>query len=272
MVLVRRAMLHALLPMLGLSMGGNAMAQAGRDFCPDRPGLGTPACTMDKGRISVELGIAGWEHDRTADQRTDSVTAGDWLVRLGLDDALEAQIGWTAYGHVRVRDRLSGAVEKAGGVGDITLALRRNLRNPDGSGTAIAVMPYATLPVGTGPLGAGDWAAGLIVPMSMDLPSGFSFALTPQVAAAADSDGRGRHLAFGSVAGLGFGFGPTVSASLELSLLRDHDPDGRSTDALAGLSLAWQPGDDLQLDAGVNLGLNRASPDVAVYIGIARRF
>jgi hypothetical protein len=29
---------------------------------------------------------------------------------------------------------------------------------------------------------------------------------------------------------------------------------------------------DVQLDAGVNLGLNRATPDVEIYAGVAKRF
>lgn len=262
----RAAALLALIASVGI-----ARAEPGpRDFCPDRPGLGTPACTMDKGRVALELGIAGWEHDRGGGSRADTVTAGEGLVRIGLADRLEAQIGWTAYGHARVRAP-SGAVSRTGGTGDVIVALRRNLRNPDGSGTAIAFMPYATLPVGSAPLGAGDWGAGLRVPMSVELPEGFSFALTPQIDAAVDGDGRGRHLAFGGVAGLGLGVGD-VSGGVEFSLMRDDDPAGRATLALAGLSLAWQAGDDLQFDAGVNLGLDGDSPDAAFYLGIARRF
>ena len=35
---------------------------AEREFCANRPGLGTPACTLAPGSAMVELGIAAWDH------------------------------------------------------------------------------------------------------------------------------------------------------------------------------------------------------------------
>lgn len=241
-----------------------------RELCPDRPGLGTPACTTDKGQIVVELGVGDWTRDSDAGTTSDVVTVGEWLIRVGVTDSLEAQLGWTSYGHARIRQ--TGSVTKDSGNGDVTIALRQNLRNPDGSKTAIAVMPYVTLPAGASPLGAGDWGAGLLVLMSFELPQGLSLALTPRIDAAVDSDGEGRHLAFGSVIGLGFAISDAVSGAAELSVVRDCDPHSHDTTTLAGLSLGWQPDDDLQLDAGINLGLNRNSPDSEIYFGIVRRF
>jgi len=246
-------------------------AAPARDLCPDRPGLGTPACTLDKGRVIVELGLGDWTRDTAGPVRTDTIIAGDALVRIGLNDRLEAQIGWTAYGHVRTRDLAAGTIDKTSGTGDVTLALRRNFSNADGSGFSIAAMPYVTLPVGGQTIGAGDWGAGLLIPMSFDL-GGISLALSPQVDAAVDSDGKGRHLGYGSVVGIGFPLTDAISASAEISLYRDGDPAGHSTEALAGLSAGWQPDDDLQLDVGLNLGLNAASPDTELYFGIAKRF
>lgn len=251
---------------------GLAAGQEARDLCADRPGLGTPACTVDKGRVVVELGLGDWTREQDAQGRVDTIQAGDALVRLGLGDHLEAQVGWTAYGHVRSHDRLGGMVEKDGGVGDVQLALRRNLSNPDGSGFSIAMMPYVSLPVGGSAIGAGDWGAGLIVPVSFDLGGGLSLDLTPQIDAAVDGDRHGRHVAYGSVAGLGFSLSDTVSGAIEGQVARDEDPDGHATQALAGLSFAWQPSADVQIDIGANIGLNQDSPDSQVYLGVVRRF
>lgn len=249
-----------------------AHAQDARDLCTDRPGLGTPPCTVEPGRVVAELGLADWTHDKDALSRTDTVEAGDLLLRFGLTESLEAQIGWTAYGHERVRDRVTGLVDRSAGVGDVRIGLLQNLRNPDGSGFSIAVLPYATLPTGGSAIGAGDWGAGLLLPVSYELSKGVALQLAPEVDAAVDEDGDGRHLAYGSVMGLGLDISDAVSATIETSLMRDRDPSDHSTQALAGLSLAWQPGDDLQFDAGVNLGLNADSPDRELYVGVTRRF
>ena len=248
-----------------------ASAEERRDLCPDRPGLGTPACTVDAGAVMLEVGLAGWTLDRGAGSRADAFTFGDALLRAGLTPSLEVQVGWTMLGHVRERDRATGDVTRRTRTGDVTLSLRQNLVNPDGSGFSAAMMPYATLPVGGDGVGAGDWGAGLIVPVSFELGA-VSLGFTPHVDAAVDGDGDGRHLAYGSVAGLGFGLSDDISMAAEVSLTRDRDPDGRTTEALAGLSAGWQPDADSQWDLGANIGLNRDSPDIELYFGFARRF
>lgn len=253
-----------------LLFAGAARAEEPRDFCPDRPGLGTPACTIDRGHFAVELGLIDWTLDRSPGAREDSIATGDLLLRYGLTDSLEAQLGWTAYTHVRSRSGAS--VETASGVGDLFVALRRNLLHPDGSGLAVALMPYATLPTGSDGIGDGDWGAGLLVPISYQLPGGFALGLTAEADAAVDSDGDGRHFAFGAIFGLDLPVSDSVGATLELSARRDRDPAGATTELLAGASAGWSPNDDLQLDLGANLGLNRNSPDLELYVGVARRF
>lgn len=261
-----------MLALMALGLGTTAMAEPLRDFCPDRPGLGTPPCTIDPGHFDVELGLADWTRDRSPDSRTDTIEAGQLLVRIGLTDSLEGQIGWTAFGHVRVRDRVTGAAAAASGVGDLSIALRQNLVNPDGSGFSLAAMPFATLPTGNDVLGAGDWTAGLLVPVSYDLGSGVQLGLTAQVEAAADEDRSGRHLAYGGVAGVSLPLSDAVGATFEIAARRDEDPSGHATEWLAGLSAGWMADEDLQLDAGANLGLSAAAPDLQLYIGVSRRF
>lgn len=264
--------LCALAALLAASAAG---ADELRALCADRPGLGTPACTVDAGHAVFELGIADFSRERDGDRRSDTLLVGDALLRFGLDDTLEAQIGWTAYG--RRRERSGGVATQASRFGDLQVALRRNLRSPDGSGVSVALMPYAQFATGREPIGAADWSAGLVVPIGIDLGGG-SLAFTPSVDAVVDSDGHGRHLGYGSVVGWGFDCGDALSASVELSLYRDRDPAGASTQRIAGLSLAWQPpgrtGRDpsSQWDIGSNVGLDKASPDVELYVGYVRRF
>jgi hypothetical protein len=247
-----------------------AQAQETREFCPDRPGLGTPACTIDRGRAALELGLLDWTHDSESGVETDDVSTADLLLRYGLTDSLEVQLGWTAYTHGRAR--FAGVTESADGVGDVLVALRQNLLNPDGSGFSIAVMPYVTLPAGSDGIGAGDWGGGLIVPMSQELAGGFSLQFTAEADAAVDADGDGRHFAYGGVIGLGIPITDAIGATAELSAGRDEDPSGHSSEILAGLSAGWMPSDDFQLDVGANIGLNDSAADVQLYLGIAKRF
>jgi len=243
-----------------------------RDYCPDRPGIGTPSCIIDRGHASVELGIADWTLYRSPDERDSSLVLGEGLLRYGLTDTTEVQLGWTGYGRDDDHDRLSGTRDIRHGSGDVMIAMRQNLRNPDGSGFSVSLMPFATLPVGRQPIGAGDWGAGLRAPVSYALDDRLSLEWVPEADAAVDEDGHGRHLAYGAVGGLALKMSEAITTTAELQLLRDDDPAGHRTQRLAGLSLAWQPRGDLQIDVGANGGLDRDTPDVELYFGVARRF
>jgi hypothetical protein len=245
-------------------------ADQDRDYCPARPGLGTPACTMAPAQVSVETSLSDWTLDKQGGDRTDTVLIGDTSVRIGLTDTIEAQVGWTPLG--MVRDRADGTVDRVTRPGDATLGLKANLRNPDGSGLSVAVQPFVTLPVGRVPIGAGDWGAGLLVPVTYDLSKTVNFELTPEVDAAVDQDGRGRHLAYSGVVGIGVALSDALTFTLEDQLVRDDDPSGSTTEDLASASLAWMPRKTLQLDVGAVAGLDRNAPDLEIYAGIARRF
>lgn len=249
-----------------------AAAQPLRELCPTRPGLGTAPCIVDKGRVIAELGLVDWTADRSATSSVNTVLVGDILLRYGLTDLAELQIAWTTFGHTRERDKASGNVTTNGGIGDFTVALKHSLRNPEGGGFSIALQPFVALPLGGSAIGSGDWETGLLVPMSYDLNDDFQLQLTPEIGASADSDGRGRHFSGGAVIGLGVSVSHKVSATFELSAFRDRDPDGSTTELLAGLSSAWQPSNNLQFDIGTSFGLNRNSSDIQLGIGISGRF
>ncbi len=97
-------------------------------------------------------------------------------------------------------------------------------------------------------------------------------ALTPEVDAAVDGDGKGRHLAYGSVIGLGIDLGDALSMSAEIGATRDRDPEGHATQVSASSSAAWQRGKDMALDIGAVAGLNHNTPDAEIYVGVSRRF
>lgn len=247
-----------------------AMAQD-REFCPDRPGIGSPPCTVDKGRLSFETGLGDWTLNRDAGDREDIFVFGDFLIRAGVADHAEIQLGWTSLGFARNRDE-AGRIDKRSGTGDVMLALRRNFANPDGSGFSVAAMPFVTLPVGRQPIGAGDWGGGLNVPISYEVSSVIKLEMVPELDAEVDDDGQGRHLAFGNVFGVSANLSDTVSATAEYQLREVRETGDHHAEHLSGLSLAWQTSDRFQIDLGANAGLDRDADDFELYMGISRRF
>jgi hypothetical protein len=241
-----------------------------RDFCPGRPGLGTPPCTFDPGHGDVEVGLADWTLDRQPGSRSDTFLLGDTQLRYGLTPNLELQLGWTPYGRQRQRD--SSGVSRGDGTGDVRLALRRNLLHPDGSGLSIAAMPYASVPTGGQAIGAGTWRAGMLLPVTYQLPHDFQVDFTGRIEAEPNASRRGRHLAYGGVFGLNVPVAKAVTGTFELSVQRALDPSGHATPVTGAFSLAWLAKPSLQLDLGANRGISGGAPDWELYAGIARRF
>jgi hypothetical protein len=245
-----------------------------RELCSERPGLNTPACTVDPGHLQVELGLSDWTLDRQPDRREDRVESGQILLRYGVGATTEVRFGWNAYGQVRTRDRETGEIQRDGGIGDVTLSLKQNLRHPaEGrTGLAIALLPYATLPTGKRNVGDGDWGGGLIVPTSYKFNDTVSLEFTPEVRAAVNESGAGRHFAYGSAMGVQVHVGEHMRLTPELQLIRDYDPEHNATMSNVALSFDVETAKMTQLDVQAATGLNRNTPDVELSFGVAHKF
>jgi hypothetical protein len=255
-------------------MAGAAQAQDReglRDFCPDRPGKGSPSCVLDAGVFQVELGAVEASFQRAGPGSSETYAIGDLALRLGLTPTLEGQIAWTPY--AETRSHAGGATSRTSGVGDLTFVLRKSLRNPDGSGVSVALQPFVSAPTGKRGVGAGGWQGGLIAPISAPLTQEVALGLAPEVDIVRDADGRGTHLAWSLAAGVSRQVGP-VTLGAELWGAIDDDPAGELRQASVDLTLAWTPPgyEDLQFDFGVYGGLTADTPDLEVSVGASRRF
>jgi hypothetical protein len=255
--------------LLALTSGTPAWAS---DYCPDRPGIDTPPCTIATGHLSVETSLADWSHASDTDSITDTVLLGDLALRFGIGGRAELRVAWTPFGHVRTRDRANGSVSTASGSGDVTLGVKRNILNPSGDHLSIALLPSVSLPTGGEALGAGTWSAHLQLPMSLAAGHGLSLLLTPEIDAAANGDGSGQHLAFGTAGGISFSPVAHLNVALEAAVMQNQDPSGTSTQERAGASAGWMLSNNFQIDFGAEVGLNQAAGDHRLYLGIARQF
>lgn len=244
----------------------------GPRFCPSRPSLQSSACTTQPGRVQLEFSIADWTLDDRADERDDTILGGDFLARFGVARSTELQLAWTPVGYARTRDKADGQVTRVARPGDVQLAVRRSLRHPDGKGLSFGVQPFVTVPVGRAPLGAGTWGAGVLLPVTYDLSDAINVGFTGEVDAAPDGDGGGRHLRYSGVAATSIDLTDTLSMTIEGELIRDRDPAARETQALGGLGMLWKYSRTRALYAEAVGGLNRRSPDVQLYAGMAALF
>jgi hypothetical protein len=260
------AMRILLLSLAATLLAGSAQAQTLRDFCAERPGKATPPCIADKGHLMLEVGLADAVFTRGSGVHDDTYTLGATELRLGVSRRVEIDAQWLPV----IVDHQRGASSRTG-VGDTALGLKAALTDPDGDGAAVSLSGFVTAPTATRGQGAGGWTGGLRLPIAGPLGPNIEFGLSPEVDVERDAAGGGTHLAWSGAAGLSRAFGPTTFG-VELWGQIDDDPADRTYQASADLTAAYAVGKNAQLDAGVNLGLNNATPDVEIYAGVARRF
>ena len=262
-------MRHWLVILAALAASTSPAAAEQRNFCAERPGQTTPPCTLSPGTFMIETGLIDWSRLTDDSGVTDTTFVGSSLIRAGVTDRLELQVGWLPYGHVRAVDSATRTAHSSAGSGDVSIGFVYG--SASGAGP-VALQGFVTLPAGGSTIGAGDWGAGLRLPIQIELGHGVQASLTPEVDAAVNASGDGRHMAYGGATGLGVPLAASLSLSIDLAAFRNDDPGGATTIATAGQSLAWQAGKSLQFDLGAAEGLNRSSPRARLYAGIAKRF
>jgi hypothetical protein len=251
----------AFLIIAAVATAGPAYA-ADEPICADRPGKSTPTCTAPAGHWQVETGLADWTLQKSGGNRDTALVLGETTIKYGLTDRSDIEVDVTPW-------------ERAGrisGFGDVRLIYKQRLTSGEGP-LQVAIYPTVKVPTAKHSLGNGKWEAGLLVPIDYQIgKSPFSLNLTPEVDWAADADGRGHHSAMVQVASLGWQASDTLSLSAEIWGAWDWDPSGTTRQASADGAIAYLISNDVQLDAGANFGLNRATPDVELYGGISKRF
>ncbi len=260
-----------LLLVAGLLCAGSAAAGADEaPICADRPGKATATCTVPAGHWQIETGLVDWSEQSDGSERDTATVVGETTLKYGITSSADVEVDitpaeWTT-------SRIGPVHERASGFGDINLLFKQQLSSANAP-VQVTALPFIKVPVAKRSLGNGKWEGGLLVPIGYAIPnSPLSLALTPEFDWAADGDGHGHHLAMAQVASIGWQVSEQLNLSGEIWGAWDWDPAGTTRQASADAAVAYLAGKDVQLDAGANFGLNRSTPDVELYTGVAIRF
>lgn len=248
-----------------------------RPLSADRPDATESPITVPPGRLQIELSFVDitWDTAGSSD-RTRTVAIAPSLLKFGLTDSIDLQLGVDPYAFERRRPRGGGETEHADGFGDLTIRAKFNLWGNDGGDTAFALMPYVKTPTAVDDLGNGRVEGGLIAPLAIELPEGLAgggwgLGLMAQWDLVYD-DGRGDHrndLVHTIVLGRDLNDICGVFAEFAGAARIDGGEDYRGSLNL-GTTCAITP--DTQLDAGIRIGLTPAAEDLGVFVGMTMRF
>ncbi len=239
-------------------------------ICTDRPTKANNACSVPKGVVQIEFEALNWSRLNAGGARSDAFAYASPTIKLGLSDSSDVQLTLTPL--VELRNRLAGRTTSQTGFGDMFLRYKQRVTAKDAR-FELALIPYIKAPTAKTGIGNGEWEAGVSVPVQYALTDRWSLTVNPQLsllAGAVDPDER--HLELQTVLNLGYQLADRTSVAAEVWTSQNWDPSGTVRQYSADLAIAHLLSDNLQLDGGVNFGLNQATPDVQVYAGVSARF
>jgi len=246
-----------------------------RDMNTDRPDRTESPYTVDAGHFQVEADILSYTYDRynstRADTRVETVSIAPMNLKVGLCNDVDLQLVLETYVSVRRHNISTGAVRTDRGFGDVIIRTKWNAWGNDGGTTAFAVMPYVKLPTNQDNLGNDSVEGGAVFPLAAALPAGWSVGMMTQLDFIRDANGSGHdpeflnsitfsHDMIGDLSGYAEFFS-AVSAESDSAWIGTVD-----------LGVTYGLTRDIQLDAGINLGITRAADDLNPFIGISWRF
>lgn len=258
-------MKYPALALLALPMAAGAEPSP---ICTDRPTKANALCTVPVGKLQLETSAVSWSLTKADGARSELLTLGSSFFKVGLSQHSDLQIGFTPY--VSSSAKQDGTRNRISGFGDVVVRYKHRLTS-DASKLQIGIIPFSKLPTARDGIGNEKVEGGLAVPISF--PAGAAtVTLGPELDLLADSDGSGHHLGVINLANLSISVAPRLNLVGEVWTNFNFDPGGSIKQASADAALAYALSDDLQLDAGANLGLTRDTSDIELYAGLSARF
>lgn len=218
----------------------------------ERPSFSYSPTALDRGAWQVELGYQHTRDDDGADFEDD--TLPQLLLRYGVTDGLELQLGWAGYSDRRI----DGVT--VDGSNDVSVALKLELT---GAGALVPVAFYAgwSLPVGDSDIGADEGEPTVGILWSHDGPVD----LFGTLAVTESDDDR----LVGNGVGISLPIDERFGGYVEYVALF---PEGSGPAHVlnGGVTMLRTP--DQQVDVNVGIGLNERATDMTFGLGFVQRF
>jgi len=198
----------------------------------------------------------------------------DWTIvdptlKLGLTNTINAEPQVTPYESIVTK--ASDNSSSASVLGDSFARLKINVLGDDRGAVAVALLPYVKIPTARSGLGNGSVEGGLIVPISISAPGGFTVIVMPEGDYLKDAVGGGYHVAFDFLINVSHALDPRWTLYGEIFTTQSFQTQYQSIYTLdTALTYALTP--NMQLDFGGNFSLNGVAPKTQLYAGLSQRF
>lgn len=223
------------------------------------------------GAWQVESDLLNGAFQRQGGVTTDTWYATSPTLKYGLSKTLDVEVQFAPYEIVTTHSAAGG--QTLGGIGDLYLRLKYSAFASQGGAIQVALIPYVKAPTARDGVGNGAWEGGLIAPVNLKLSDKWLLTFSPEVDDLRDLNDTGRR--FNTSQTINLAYSAPQNLTLYGELWADFSTGGRAPTPpqySLDFALAKGLGKTLQIDCGLNLGLNRATPGAQVYTGVSKRW
>ena len=244
-----------------------AMADDDSPICADRPTKSNNACAVLPGTWQLETDIFNGTFQRGGGVTTDTYLITNPTLKYGIAENWDVEANLVPYELVRTHDAFG--THTLDGIGDLFLKVKYDAI-PQGD-VQLGVIPYVKLPTARDGIGNGAVEGGVAVPVNITLSGVWSLGLSPEFDAFKDANGDGHHFNTSQTLEVGYALPGDLTLNAEVWGDWNDDPAVAPTQYSLDFAAAKLLTKTLQVDGGVNIGLNRATPDLQLYAGLATR-
>ena len=249
-----------------------------REMTTDRPDITESPFTVDAGHVQFETTLVGYTRSAPDQAHTvsDEFEFATTNMRIGITNSSELSLVWQPYGTARVRLTDPLRIIHQSGVGGLNLRGKLNLWGNDtfekpGS-TALGLLPFLILPTdrrnGISPEFV---AGGIVVPLAVKLSEKWEVSVNGGLAHLREDAESSYHTEVLASASFSYEWSEKLGTYYEIAG-RVNTENSRGDPVVLGTGFTYKLAKEVQLDAGVNVGVTPAADRINPFLGLSVRF
>jgi hypothetical protein len=240
-----------------------------RELATDRPDKTENPYTVDAGHFQLELDLLNYSLDHQAGQTTQALAIVPFNLKVGLLNNLDLQ--FIAETFTAQRTRQGKTDETISGFGDIVVRCKTNLWGNDGGKTAFGMISFVKAPTNQDGLGNDAIEGGVIFPVEIKLAGDWDLGLMTEVDYRQNSGSSNYHEEFINTITVAHQLTDKLEGYVEFFTTVSTERNAEWVGTFdVGFTYRLRP--NVQLDAGVNIGVTESADDVNPFIGLTVRY
>jgi hypothetical protein len=250
-----------------------------RGMDTDRPNVTNTPHTIDAGHVQIETGLYDWRHfhDRTHgnDVITDTLSFGHINARLGVTNNFEVNATVDTYNWVKSTDKVSGQTTRFSGFGDTIIGGKLNLWGNEGGDepwtSGFALQPQVKLPTAQTGIGNNHVEWTMDAPFLINLVGGFHLGLETTLGQERNAANSGYVVGWQNSASVDHVIFGAVDVYFEYAMHVTTERDAQPRQSV-DVGFTYPVSDNVEIDSGVFIGTNKATPGIEWTSGVSFRF